>query len=42
MREKIRRNAAVSGRWHDSRHTLITELSESGVPISRYFRRHNM
>ena len=27
----IRKKAAVSGRWHDNRHTLITELSESGA-----------
>ena len=26
-----RRNAKVKGRWHDSRHTLITELAESGA-----------
>ena len=29
--KKIRERAAVSGRWHDSRHTLITELAESGA-----------
>ena len=28
---KIRQDAGVSGRWHDSRHTLITELAESGA-----------
>lgn len=27
----VRRNANVTGRWHDNRHTLITELAESGV-----------
>lgn len=27
----IRKNAKVSGRWHDNRHTLITELAESGA-----------
>jgi integrase len=27
----IRRNASVKGRWHDNRHTLITELAESGA-----------
>jgi integrase len=26
-----RRNASVIGRWHDNRHTLITELAESGA-----------
>jgi integrase len=26
-----RRNAKVKGRWHDNRHTLITELAESGA-----------
>jgi integrase len=28
---KVRKNAAVKGRWHDNRHTLVTELSESGA-----------
>ncbi len=27
----IRANAGVKGRWHDNRHTLITELAESGA-----------
>jgi hypothetical protein len=27
----IREKAAVRGRWHDNRHTLITELAESGA-----------
>jgi integrase len=27
----VRRDAKVSGRWHDNRHTLITELAESGA-----------
>jgi integrase len=27
----VRRNAKVEGRWHDNRHTLITELAESGA-----------
>jgi len=27
MREK----AKVAGRWHDNRHTLVTELAESGA-----------
>ena len=27
----VRRNASVKGRWHDNRHTLITELAESGA-----------
>jgi integrase len=28
---KVRSKAGVTGRWHDSRHTLITELAESGA-----------
>jgi integrase len=27
----VRRRALVEGRWHDARHTLITELAESGA-----------
>jgi len=27
----VRKNAGVKGRWHDNRHTLITELAESGA-----------
>lgn len=27
----VRANAKVKGRWHDNRHTLITELAESGA-----------
>jgi integrase len=27
----VRKNAKVQGRWHDARHTLITELAESGA-----------
>ena len=27
----MRRNAKVKGRWHDNRHTLITELAETGA-----------
>ena len=27
----LRERAKVTGRWHDSRHTLITELAESGA-----------
>ena len=27
----VRDNAKVKGRWHDNRHTLITELAESGA-----------
>jgi len=27
----VRRNAGVVGRWHDNRHTLITELAETGA-----------
>jgi integrase len=29
--KSIRKNAKVKGRWHDNRHTLITELAESGA-----------
>jgi len=29
--KKIRERAGVTGRWHDSRHTLVTELAESGA-----------
>ena len=28
---KVREKAGVKGRWHDNRHTLVTELSESGA-----------
>jgi integrase len=28
---KVRDNANVVGRWHDNRHTLVTELAESGA-----------
>ncbi len=27
----LRKNAGVTGRWHDSRHTLITDLAERGA-----------
>lgn len=27
----VRKNAGVSGRWHDNRHTLVTDLAESGA-----------
>jgi hypothetical protein len=27
----VRKNAKVTGRWHDNRHTLITDLAESGA-----------
>ena len=27
----VRRKAGVKGRWHDNRHTLITEFAESGA-----------
>jgi hypothetical protein len=27
----IPREAGVRGRWHDNRHTLITDLAESGA-----------
>ncbi len=29
--KNMRRKAEVTGRWHDNRHTLITELAESGA-----------
>ena len=29
--DMVRREAGVKGRWHDNRHTLITELAESGA-----------
>ena len=28
---KVRERAGVKGRWHDNRHTLVTELAESGA-----------
>ena len=28
---RVRENAGVTGRWHDNRHTLVTELAESGA-----------
>ena len=28
---KVRKEAGVKGRWHDNRHTLVTELAESGA-----------
>ena len=28
---KVRTKANVVGRWHDNRHTLVTELAESGA-----------
>ncbi len=27
----IKKKAGIIGRWHDTRHTLVTELSESGA-----------
>jgi hypothetical protein len=27
----IRQKAGVKGQWHDNRHTLVTELAESGA-----------
>jgi integrase len=27
----VRDKAKVAGRWHDNRHTLVTELAESGA-----------
>jgi integrase len=29
--KSIRKKAGLAGRWHDNRHTLITELAESGA-----------
>ena len=29
--KNVREKAGVSGRWHDNRHTLITDLAESGA-----------
>jgi integrase len=29
--KKVREKAQVVGRWHDNRHTLVTELAESGA-----------
>jgi integrase len=29
--KNVRKNAKVTGRWHDNRHTLITDLAESGA-----------
>ena len=28
---KVRQKAGLKGRWHGNRHTLVTELSESGA-----------
>jgi integrase len=28
---KVRKKAGVKGRWHDNRHTLVTELAEAGA-----------
>jgi len=28
---KIRKEAGVKARWHDNRHTLVTELAEGGA-----------
>jgi integrase len=30
---KVRQKAGVKGRWHDNRHTLVTELAESGDEV---------
>jgi hypothetical protein len=29
--QNLREKAKVTGRWHDNRHTLVTELAESGA-----------
>jgi hypothetical protein len=36
--KNVRKNAKVKGRWHDNRHTLITELAESGAATKRSWR----
>jgi hypothetical protein len=28
---RVRQKAGVKGRWHDNRHTLVTELADSGA-----------
>jgi integrase len=28
---KVRKEAGVKGRWHNNRHTLVTELAQSGA-----------
>ena len=36
---KVRDKAKVVGRWHDNRHTLVTELAESGgKPVTGWGR----
>jgi integrase len=30
---KVRSEAGVKGRWHDNRHTLVTELAENGASL---------
>ena len=45
---KVRENAKVVGRWHDNRHTLVTELAESGagdeviMSIAGHVSRHHV
>ena len=34
----VRKKAGVSGRWHDNRHTLITELAEMALATKRSWR----
>lgn len=29
----LRKKTGIKGRWHDLRHTFITDLLESGVPL---------
>jgi integrase len=29
--QKIKLDAGITGRWHDTRHTLVTELCEAGA-----------
>jgi integrase len=30
--KNVRKKAGVTGRWHDNRHTMITDLAEGGAP----------
>ena len=34
--QNLREKAKVTGRWHDNRHTLVTELAESGASDQTY------
>ena len=35
---KVKKAAGVSGRWHDNRHTFITDLAESGKAADETIR----